>query len=132
VVRLVQLRFIEVLVLAGAVFLLVYGTNSIRMDHLIAWKFRINKTDYLAALAADPSPPPKFRVFEWEDTDNLLAIVYDETDEMGREPGARSPEWVARRGSLSQGERWISQPSSGRRTCVRPLGEHFFYAENPC
>jgi hypothetical protein len=94
------------------------------------WKFRVNKADYLWTIASDPSSAPKYRVFHWEDEEiasgwiRRRAIVYDESDEIAREPEARSPEWLARRANPP----WFTEPGWIVPACkidVTPFGGHF-------
>jgi len=106
-------------------------------------RFWINKASYLAIMESDRSPPPKYRVFSWGNHNTTFgggvvfqAIVYDESDEIGRAPGARSLNWIERRSNPSAEDRWIyTTPDKYSYSCRRrtaPLGEHFYYVEEEC
>lgn len=133
-VRVFQKRFIEGL----ALFVILCAPFSFKdaVDRYY-WKFRIHKAEYQSAIQGDPSPPPKYRVFNWGNRNSHLmgggvifeAIVYDETDEIGR----WSPEWLEHRSSQSPEDRWITtlpSPSCNRRT--ESLGRHFYYVSAEC
>jgi hypothetical protein len=144
VVRLVQRRLIEVLALLLLPFLFGAGVVSIgQWNYSAAWKFRINKPEYVSVLATDPSPPPKYHVFDWGNRGGGFgspvfyeAIVYDESDEIAREPSSRSPEWVARRSSPWPGAAWITEPPGPHaQPChrsIKDFGEHFYFIQDVC
>ena len=143
-VRLVQLRLIEVLALLAIPFLFVVGMASIGgWDYRAAWKFRINKAEYLSVLAVDPSPAPKYHVFDWENYGGnfgnplyVEAIVYDESDEIARDPSSRSPEWMARRSNPRPGAAWITEPPGPHappcHRSIKDFGAHFYFIQDVC
>jgi len=107
------------------------------------WKFRANRSTYLVAVEADPSPPPKYVVFNWGNFNTTLgggvmfqAIVYDESHEISLAPDARSAGWIARRSNWPPEDRWIYVlPDKYSYTCKRrtvPFSGHFFYVEEQC
>jgi hypothetical protein len=133
-VRVFQRRLVE-----GAALLIIcyipFSFNDTINREL--WKFRIHKSEYQAIVQADPSPPPKFRVFDWGNRNTSLgggviseAIVYDESGDMAR----WSPEWIEPRSNPSPEDRWVTQPSEypscKRRT--ESFGGHFYYVSEEC
>ncbi len=134
IVRFFRKRFIEGLALLAIFCAPFLFKDSVDRHY---WKFRIHKSEYQSAIQADPDPPPKYRVFNWGNRNTHLmgggvifeAIVYDETDEIGR----WSPEWLEHRSSQSPEDRWITtlpSPSCSRRT--KSLGQHFYYVSAEC
>ena len=134
IVRLFRKRFIEALALLAVLCAPLLFKDSVDKHR---WKFRIHKSEYQSAIQADLNPPPKYRVFNWGNRNTHLigggvifeAIVYDETDEIGR----WSPEWLERRSSQSPEDQWITalaSPACNRRT--ESLGQHFYYVSAQC
>jgi hypothetical protein len=134
VVRLFQRRFIEALVLF-VVLCVPFSFKDAFDRHY--WKFQIHKSEYGSTIQNDPSPSPKFRVFNWGNRNThsmgggviFEAIIYDETDEVARLP----PDSMQRRSSPSPEDRWITaplNPSCKRRT--ETLGKHFYYVSEEC
>jgi len=139
-VRLVQKRFIEAGVILLFPFLLV-ALVLFGGDYLRRGAFRAHKAEYLAVISAEPSLGPKFHVFDLGVTGpgfgniNFEAIVYDETDEIARDPSARSSEWIAHRSNPAPGTRWVSDHPLPHARCTRTIksfGEHFYYVEDAC
>ena len=138
-----QKRFIEAgLLLVFPFLFLGYAAPLWRVD----WanrKFTIKKSEYLAAIAADTSPGPRFHVFYVpEESHGFLSsykdvvIVYDETDEVGKNPGLRSLEWMARRERLRDDGGWFKAGGwPEMETCslsMIALGEHFYHVTKSC
>jgi hypothetical protein len=107
------------------------------------WKFRANRSSYVLAVKADPSPQPKYLVFSWGNYNTTFgggvvfqAIVYDESDEISLAPDARSAGWITRRSNWPPEDRWIYVlPGKYSYTCKRrtvPFSGHFFYVEEQC
>lgn len=90
------------------------------------WKFQRNKSTYLAAISADPSPHPKFHAFLMADIGNIggggtfYFIVYDGTDEVGLTPANRTTEWTVAHPGFGSG----LYPPSQRKICH--LEGHFY------
>lgn len=139
VVRLVRRRVIE------AVLLLLLCCISLMIPDLVdrrLWRFRTHLPSYTSAITNDPSPGPKYQVFNWGNRNTsvgggfiLEAVVYDESDEIGRDPKSRSREWLERRANPSPDDRWITELRSTYPTCRRetkPLGDHFYYVAEEC
>ncbi|MDX6709471.1 MAG: hypothetical protein QOH96_487 [Blastocatellia bacterium] len=133
-VRLFQGRLLE------GVALLIICYIPFSFDDVVDrhfWKFRIHRAEYQSIMQADPSSPPKFRVFDWGNRNTTLgggvifeAIVYDESGDIAR----WSPEWIEPRSNPSPEDRWITQPSESpsckRRT--ESFGGHFYYVSEEC
>jgi len=137
IVRLIQKRFVLGLVLLGlcCIPFLIPDFFNDGPD----WKFRINKSAYLASIQSDLSAFPKYKVFEWQNENIpgggiiLAAIVYDETDEISQKPENRSAEWLEKRRLALPEERWITNDQQPRcRRYTRPFGEHFYYMSLVC
>jgi hypothetical protein len=141
VVRLVQRRWMEVVTLVTVPILSVAALTRVEeSNYRAAWRFNINRNDYLSAIAANLSPPPKYQVFDWGDWGgnfgdplSLEAIVYDETDEIARNQESRSAEWVSRRSVEATADLWVSKPAA--YPCTRhtkSLGAHFYLITDRC
>jgi hypothetical protein len=111
VVRLFQRRLVEGVALLMICYIPFSFDDTINREF---WKFRIHKSEYQAIVQTDPSPPPKFRVFDWGNRNTSLgggvvseAIVYDESGDIAR----GSPEWIGQRSNPSPEDRWVTQPS---------------------
>lgn len=100
-------------------------------------RFQLERAAYLAAIAAvrtgHPPPdtpymhidvgPPTFAYFNWGGMIWASSgVAYDETDEAGKPPAARSEEWRAH-----QGKSELSCDAE-----VRPLGGHFYMVHAGC
>ncbi len=102
------------------------------------WKFRVNKSAYLASIQSDLSPSPKYKVFSWGN-ENIPgggfvheAIVYDEMDEIARRPEDRSAEWVEKRTPPLPEDRWITSDDPRCKRSTRSFGGHFYYMSRVC
>lgn len=137
-VRAFQLRPIETLALLALLFLPFSFNETFDKDY---WRFSVHKPEYQSIVQTDPSPSPKYRVFDWGNRSppfgagvTLEAIVFDESDEISRTPEYRSAEWLKREPSPPLGIRWITAPDAypmcKRQT--KPFGEHFYYVSQVC
>ena len=143
-VRLAQRRWLEAFALLFVPVLVV--TGLVKLDdwnYRAALRFKINKPEYMAAVAADPPPPPKYRVLDWGNYGGgfgsaitFEAIVYDESGEIALDPASRSQEWRARRSMPWPEARWITEPPGPyARPCSRSVndfGEHFYFIKETC
>jgi hypothetical protein len=137
-VRAFQLRLVETLVLLALLFLPFSFGETFDKDY---WRFRIHKREYQSIMQADPSPSPKYRVFDWGNRSppfgagvTFEAVVFDESDEISRTSEYRSVEWLKREPSPPSGIRWITAPD-GYPMCKRqmkPFGDHFYYVSQEC
>ena len=137
VVRLFQGRLVEGAALLMICYIPFSFNDTINREF---WKFQIHRSEYQAIVQADPSSPPKFRVFNWGNRNTSLgggvifeAIVYDESGDIAR----WSSEWIGRRSNPSPEDRWITQPSDPSKypSCKRrteSFGEHFYYVSEEC
>jgi hypothetical protein len=134
IVRLFRRRFIEGLALIAVLCAPFLFKDAVDRHY---WKFQIHKSEYQSAIQADPSPSPKYRVFNWGNRNTHLmgggfiieGVVYDESDEITRS----SPDWIERRSNPSPEDRWVTarpDPACHRRTEF--LGEHFYYVSEEC
>ena len=134
-VRLFQRRLVEGAVLLIICYVPFSFDDTINREF---WKFRIHRSEYQAIVQADPSSPPKFRVFDWGNRNTSMgggviseAIVYDESGDIAR----WSPEWIEQRSNPSPEDRWVTQPPSEYPWCKRrteSFGEHFYYVSEEC
>jgi hypothetical protein len=62
VLRLVQKRFREAVLVIGLCGIPFVLPSFIDPPY---WTFRLHKAEYLKAIEADPSPSPKYKVFDW-------------------------------------------------------------------
>jgi hypothetical protein len=103
------------------------------------WKFQIHKPEYELIIQSDPSPTPKYQVFSWGNRNISLgagvvfeAIVYDESDDIARNPGSRSPEWRGNTARALPQDNWITAKSPDCRGRIKSLGDHFYYVSQEC
>lgn len=140
VVRLFQRRFIEGLALFAVLYVPFSFQDAFDRHY---WKFQTHKAEYQSAIRADPTPPPKYRIFSWGNRNTygigggvtFEAIVYDESDEIALSPEKRSLEWVKRRANPLPSDRWVTTLPEPYPTCKRltkPLGGHFYYLSEEC
>ena len=136
-VRLYQRRFIEGAMLLALLYIPFSFNNFINSYY---WKFRIHKAEYQAVVRSDPTPSPKYHVFDWGGRATqslpagsiLEAIVYDETDEIVRPPESWSAEWVKRRAEEAAGSYWITHPPKSCRRYIESFEDHFYFVSEAC
>lgn len=93
--------------------------------------FKKNREAYLAAVASDLSPSPKFMTFALREIAGFPAgsdfyeIVYDETGQLGRPQAERTPEWKEKHGVRFQAQNGKVNPPLSRLE-VRSFGDNFF------
>jgi hypothetical protein len=140
IVRLFRRWFIEGLVLL-VVLCVPFSFKDAFDRHY--WKFQIHKSEYQSTIKNDPSPPPKFHLFNWGNRNTHLmgggfiieGVVYDESDEITRAPDARSSEWIERRSNPSKEDYWVTQFPESTVRCKRriePFDGHFYYVSEEC
>ncbi len=107
------------------------------------WKFRLHKLEYQATINSNPSPAPRFHVFNWGNRNTHLmgggfvveAIIYDESDEISRPPNTWSAEWLERRSNSSKDDLWITQIPKSNHPCKRTtkaIDTHFYFVSEDC
>jgi positive regulator of sigma E activity len=138
-VRLFQRRIIESVTLL-AILYIPFSFNEIINRHY--WKFQRHKSEYQSIIQADPSPPPRYHLFNWGNRNTTLGggiivdgVVYDESDEIARKSESRSAEWIERRSNPAPPDRWVTEfpltnPPCRRR--IEPYDEHFYYLAVEC
>jgi hypothetical protein len=99
-------------------------------------RFEVNRRTYLQAVERDQSPSPKYLVFDWGNRNTgfgggaiVEALVYDESGEVARAAGSRSPAW--RGHSMGPEHRWIVE-HRGCRTYTDRLAAHFYHVIQVC
>jgi hypothetical protein len=129
VVRLIQLRILMVVLIAGTFWLIVlYPPTPDR----IRWKFNTYKAAYVEAINGGPATQPKFKIFDWGNRNTGLvgsvefeAIVYDERDSI--------IEWKDRPDAATPENRWITADEKYPcKKSTKSLGEHFYYVSEFC
>lgn len=135
--RLFRLRLFAAAYLLAASYAMVYLLVLAMNPHY--WRFKAHEQEYLKQIEASKVAAPKYIVFDWGDigggfgnAPTFEALVYDESDEILRDPNSWTPEWLARAAVLKPS--WLTHPDH-RRYCkrnVESFGSHFYYVGETC
>lgn len=98
-------------------------------------RFEIGKAYYIDQVAKLPETgESRFKIFDWGEkggvavTNIIYTLIYDESDEIGLAPEARSKEWQRRAGKLCPGTMMcsITNPPGEASIFVKRIEGHFY------
>jgi hypothetical protein len=98
-------------------------------------RFEIGKGYYTDQVAKLPETgEPRFKIFDWGQTGGvavtniIYTLIYDESDEIGLAPEARSKEWLQRAGKMCPGTMMcsITNPHGEMSIIVKRIEGHFY------
>jgi hypothetical protein len=135
-IRLVQMQLLKGLLLLAAVclvFLIPETPNRYR------WKLNVHKAGYMEAIRSDPSPYPKFKIFDWGNRNISFGggvifevVVYDELDNINQAANLGSKDWRGGPGLAMPVDRWITADLPDCPRKVQSLGDHFYFVSMQC
>jgi len=127
-------RVASVLAAPVMAYIILAGAGAAGID--TQWiRFEIGKGYYIDQVAKLPeTDEPRFKIFPWGETGGaavtniIYTLIYDESDEIGLAPEARSKEWRQRMGKMCPGTMMcsITNPHGEMSIAVKRIEGHFY------